>query len=161
MSPHPSDQKSLESLCSVVKTLIVCGVRAIKGQKSFELFWTAKKITNSWPYEGGGAIASEIWMPPVSLVSPKRLHLKSVFLKKMENVFILKWLRLKRWQNLNELQRCHSVRRVPQTGNSHIFSNIKNCFLTILSMFHHICPQTTLVFLSFPPVPHVFDLTLV
>ena len=41
--------KSLGSLCSVVKTLIVSGAGPTKGQtmSPIELFWTAKKQTNA------------------------------------------------------------------------------------------------------------------
>ena len=53
MSPHHCDQKSqghksLGSLCSVVKTLIVSGNRATnQGTRSpIELFWTAKNGTD-------------------------------------------------------------------------------------------------------------------
>ena len=42
--------KSLGSLCSVVKTLIVSGAQGTDRQtmSPIELFWTAKKLEKSW-----------------------------------------------------------------------------------------------------------------
>ena len=79
--------KSLGSLCSVVKTLIVSGVRAREqGTRSpIELFWTAKKCEQMW--EPFPKKCEQLWEP-----SPKKCEqMWELFPKSVESVKFPQW----------------------------------------------------------------------